>query len=177
LFISLIDLKLNQHGNIKKKDLQAKINRVFAVMSGILASYTFLSFFVLTFYAVQSYYNNVYGYFTSVDDDGNPTDNHSEEDFRKWFLVAAVSATLGMMIVLVLAHFSNFFLVQQVVDSIIIIFFYKNNFSFYSWLPRPRVGHHSQHTLIPLLPIDICTYTSYLCILQHRYLFLFVLNQ
>jgi hypothetical protein len=78
------------------------------VLSGILASYILIGFIVLTVVAVRNYYLNINDMFTKFDEDtGLPSDNQSEKIFMKWFLIGTVSMTLGMIIVLVIAHLSN----------------------------------------------------------------------
>ena len=56
-------------------DIQAKVNRVFRVMSGILAFYNFLSFFFITYIAVKKFWDSSSEIYSNVF--SNPDDENS----------------------------------------------------------------------------------------------------
>ena len=89
-------------------DIQAKVNRVFRVMSGMLAIYTFLSFFVITYSAVKKFWENsneIYdNKLSNLDDENSVRLVDDEELFNKAFTVIVVFCNLGMITIVTASH-------------------------------------------------------------------------
>ena len=114
-------------------DIQAKVNRVFRVMSGILAIYTFISFFKITYISVNKFWENSSEIYSNIL--SNPDDENSvrlvddEELFMKVFVLIVFFCNLGMITILTASHIVGMpSLIWYILQSLLSFLFYSSTY-------------------------------------------------